>query len=94
MTNPNEDFPVNESDYTEADDTPVARLSPFSDTAKPQGPQRYTLWLILEDGRHKELAKAYGSPYWTEMWSLAKKMYGEKNIFIQYGNMTPNNSDV
>jgi hypothetical protein len=47
--------------------------------------QRYILWLELEDGTKTELAQAYGSNFWTDMFNLAKATYGEKKISYTYG---------
>jgi len=55
---------------------------------------RYTLYLrggVEIDGETQtkkpdiELATAIGSPFWTDIYNLAKDQYGEDNVFCTFG---------
>jgi len=47
--------------------------------------KRYILWVTYEDGSKHELAQAYGSPFWTEMYHLAQAQYGAEKVSYTYG---------
>ena len=47
----------------------------------------YRLYLRSENGKVTHLASATGSPFWTEIYLLAKAMYGEDNIDYTFGTL-------
>lgn len=46
--------------------------------------KRYVLWLTIEDETEREIAQAIGSPFWSEIWTLAKTLYGEDNLRVSF----------
>lgn len=44
----------------------------------------YILYLVLDDGSVKELARAKDTPFWVLIWTLAEQTYGEANITFEY----------
>lgn len=44
----------------------------------------YKLFLKHEDGTEAMIAEAEGSPFWTEIYLLAEKMYGKENVYYTF----------
>lgn len=49
----------------------------------------YRLFVTEEDGEKTLLATAPGSPFWTEMFHVAERMYDKENISYDWVVDTP-----